>query len=61
MYLPALVFLFGGLTRDRRLVWLSCWIFYIANWVGQDYFSPQAFAYLQYLLLLGIVLRWLRP
>jgi hypothetical protein len=61
MYLPALAFLFGGLTRDRRLVWLSCWIFYIADWVGQDYFSPQGFAFLLYLLLIGVVLRWLRP
>ncbi|HLI58647.1 MAG TPA: phosphotransferase [Solirubrobacteraceae bacterium] len=61
MYLPALVFLFGGLTRDRRVVWLGCWVFYVANWVGQDYFSPQGFALLLYLLLTGVVVRWLRP
>jgi hypothetical protein len=61
MYLPALAFLFGGLTRDRRLVWLSCLLFYVADWVGQDYFSPQAFAFLLYLLLIGVAVRWLRP
>jgi O-antigen/teichoic acid export membrane protein len=61
LYLGALLFLFSGLTRDRRVVWLACWLFFIANWVGQDYFSPQAFAFLLYLLLLGVVVRWLSP
>jgi O-antigen/teichoic acid export membrane protein len=57
--LGALVFLFSGLTRDRRVVWLGSWLFFIANWVGQDYFSPQAFAFLLYLVVLGVVVRWL--
>jgi hypothetical protein len=61
LFLGALLFLFSGLTRDRRVVWLGCWLFFIANWVGQDYFSPQAFAFLLYLLLLGVVVRWLGP
>ncbi len=54
------MFLFGAVTRDRRAVWLACWVFYIADWVGQDYFFRQGFAYLLYMVLLGIVLRWLR-
>jgi O-antigen/teichoic acid export membrane protein len=61
MFLGALLFLFSGLTRNRRVVWLSCWLFFVANWVGQDYFSPQAFAFWLYLLLLGVIVRWLRP
>jgi hypothetical protein len=45
-------------TPDRRLVWLGVWFFYLANWVGQDYFSPQAFGYLLALVILGILLTW---
>ncbi|MDX6664871.1 MAG: hypothetical protein QOG68_1077, partial [Solirubrobacteraceae bacterium] len=55
----AVLFLFSALTRDRRVVWLGTWLFFVANWVGQDYFSPQAFAFLLYLVLLGVVARWL--
>lgn len=58
--LGALLFLLSGLTRDRRVVWVGCWLFFVASWVGQDYFSPQAFAFFLYLVLLGVVTRWLR-
>jgi len=39
--------------------WLSVWLFLGVNWVEQDYFSPQALAFLMYLGALVIVLRWL--
>lgn len=61
LYLGAVIFLFSGLTSDRRVLWLGSWLFFITNWVGQDYFSPQGFAFLLYLLLLGVVVRWLGP
>ncbi len=58
----ALAFVLGGLTRDRRVVWGASWLMLVVNWVGQDYFSPQAFALFLYLVLLGVVVRWLdRP
>ena len=52
----ALWFLFGALTDDRRVRFTACWFFLIANWVGQDYFAPQAFVYFLYLMSIGIVL-----
>ena len=58
--LAALVFLFSGMTRDRRIVWLATWLFFVTSWVGQDYYSPQAFAFTLYLVLLGLVVRGLR-
>ena len=58
--LLALRFLFRALTGSRRLVWLSLWIFFVTNWVGQDYFSPQAMAYLLYLVVIGLALRGFR-
>ncbi len=58
LYLGPLVIIFDSATRDRRLVWLGIWIFYLANWIGQDYFSPQGMNFFLYLVLLGILLKW---
>jgi GT2 family glycosyltransferase len=59
--LAPLRLLFSTLARDQRQIWLALLIFYLGNWVGQDYFAPQAFAYLLYLVVLGVCLRWLPP
>jgi hypothetical protein len=56
----ALILITKTLTDDRRIIWLSPWFFYLTNWVGQDYFSPQAFSYFLYLVIIGICLRWFR-
>jgi hypothetical protein len=37
------------------------WLFYAANWINQDYLSPQAFGYLFYLTILGLLLTYFRP
>jgi hypothetical protein len=56
-----LVLIFRTLTRDRRLIWAAVWIFFSCSWVGQDYFSPQAFAFFLYLALVAVVLNRLGP
>jgi hypothetical protein len=61
LYLGPLLLILRTLTIDPRLVWLAVWVFYLGNWVGQDYFSPQAFAYLLYLIVLAILVTWMRP
>lgn len=48
-------------TADRRLVWLGVWLFFLADWVGQDYLSPQALNYFFYLLVLAVLLTWFSP
>lgn len=58
-YLPALYVLFRSLTRDRRVVWLAIWVFYGADWIGQDYFSPQAVGFFIYLAMVAVIIRWL--
>jgi hypothetical protein len=58
--LGGLLLIIKSLTRDQRLLWLSVWFFFLANWVGQDYFSPQALSYFLYLVVLGICLAWFR-
>jgi hypothetical protein len=61
LYLVPVLIIFSALTSDRRLVWLGVWLFFIGNWVGQDYLSPQGFNYLLYLTFLAILLRWFSP
>jgi len=48
-------------STDARTAWLALWLFFPANWVGQDYFGPQAMNYLFYLVLLMVLLRWFHP
>ena len=57
--LVLLRYVFGALSRDLRLVWTAVFVFFSANWVAQDYFSPQAFAFMLSLGLCGVILRWL--
>jgi hypothetical protein len=60
LWLLALGALISQLTSDRRHLWLTVWIFASVNWIDQDYFSPQAFAFLLYLVILALILRLLR-
>jgi hypothetical protein len=55
LYLPGLLLILRAASSDERVVWLGAWIFFAANWIGQDYYSPQAFAYFCYLLIIGVV------
>jgi hypothetical protein len=41
----ALLLVLTTFTSERRLIGFSLWIFFLSNWIGQDYFSPQAFSY----------------
>jgi hypothetical protein len=58
LYLGPLLLLYKTSTVKPRLMWLAVWFFYLANWIGQDYLSPQALAYFCYLTLLAVVIRW---
>jgi hypothetical protein len=58
LYLAPLIVISRAVTSDPRLPWVAAWVFYLTNWVYQDYFSPQALAYFLYLALFAIVLRW---
>ncbi len=60
LYLTAVYMLLAGLTRDRRVIWLGLWLFALANWIGQDYFSPQGLDLFFYLLVIAILLRWFK-
>jgi hypothetical protein len=61
LYGVAVYLIAWNTTSDRRAAWLAVWLFYPANWVGQDYFAPQAVTYLFYLTIVVILLMWFRP
>jgi hypothetical protein len=58
LYLGPLLLLLRRATSDWRLVWLAVWLFYVTNWIHQDYLAPQALSYFLYLLIPGILVGW---
>lgn len=58
LFLGPLVLILRSLTVDRGLVWLTCWLFLVSNWINQDYLAPQALAFFYYLVLVAVLLRW---
>jgi len=58
LYLPPLLALFDIATQERRQAWLAVWLFFLFNWVGQDYFSPQGLNLFLYMVFLMVILRW---
>jgi glycosyltransferase involved in cell wall biosynthesis len=59
LWLGPVILIARAFTSDQRLVWTAAWLFELCNWVGQDYFSPQAFSFFLYLTVIAICLRWL--
>lgn len=60
LYLPAVLIILQAGTTDPRIGWIGVWIFFVGNWIGQDYFSPQGLAYFLYLLIVGLLLTMFR-
>lgn len=56
LLLAPLLLVYRAVTRDRRLIWAAAWIYYSCSWVGQDYFAPQAFAFLLFVTLIALVM-----
>ncbi|WP_349903868.1 hypothetical protein [Parafrigoribacterium humi] len=57
----ALVFgIARALTSNSRMAWTATLAFSLCNWVNQNYYSPQAFAYTLYLSMCLIVMTFLR-
>lgn len=61
LYLAPLYLILRTMRASWRAQWFAAWLFVVADWVGQDYFSPQGFTYLFYLLFVGVLLNWFRP
>src|SRR5712692_8364698 len=60
IYLGPLYMIFTSATTNKRLIWLGLWFFYLTNWIGQDYFSPQGLNFFLYLVIIAILLKWFK-
>ncbi|MFF1403477.1 lipopolysaccharide biosynthesis protein [Streptomyces sp. NPDC058294] len=60
-FLAPVFLLTRAMRASWRAKWTGVWIFALSGWVGQDYFSPQGFTYLLYLVFVAILLVWFRP
>ncbi len=60
LYFGPLMMLLSTLSTDKRVVWLGVWFFYLTNWIGQDYFAPQALNYFLYLVILAVLVTWFK-
>ncbi|MFD5586154.1 lipopolysaccharide biosynthesis protein [Streptomyces sp. NPDC127063] len=60
LYLAPMFLLVRSMRASWRAKWTGVWIFVLGGWVGQDYFSPQGFTYLLYLMFVAILLVWFR-
>ena len=58
LYLAPLLVIMRTATKDSRVVWIAIWTFYLTDWIGQDYLSPQALAFFLHLVVIAMVLRW---
>jgi hypothetical protein len=56
MYLAPVLVIGANAGVSRRTKWLGVAIFYAADWIYQDYFSPQALDYFFYLVVIASVL-----
>lgn len=49
-----------SITNRRRVYWTAALVFTLADWVNQNYYSPQSFSYSLYLALCLLALTFLR-
>src|SRR5215813_693656 len=59
-YFGPLYMLFTSFTNNKRIVYLAIWFFYLTNWIGQDYFSPQGLNFFLYLVIIAILVKWFK-
>ena len=60
LYAVTLIPLYRRMTNDNRVVYAAIWFFVTGNWVGQEYFSPQGFCFLLFLIVIAICIGPLR-
>lgn len=56
LYLPLIFRVADQFLHSSTKAWVATGIFPLANWVGQDYYSPQSIAFLLYLAFLYILI-----
>jgi hypothetical protein len=57
--LPLLYLIYQALGLSQRQLWIAVLLYSGSNWIGQDYFSPQALGTVLGLGIMAIAVRWL--
>jgi hypothetical protein len=57
--IPLLNLIYKNLSLNTRQRWLALLLYFASNWIGQDYFSPQALGTLLSLGIMAIAIRGL--
>lgn len=55
LYLPLIYRIAKEFTASDTTAWVAAALFPLANWVGQDYYSPQSVAFLLYLAFIYVL------
>ncbi len=58
LYLLPFVLILRQVVATTRARWFAALLFIMVQWIGQDYFSPQGFTYILYLVFVAMLLRW---
>jgi hypothetical protein len=56
--LPLLYLIYDALSLSVRQRWVAILLYFASNWIGQDYFSPQALGTLLSLGIMAMTMRW---
>lgn len=57
LLIPSLYLLGRAITGSARAAWLGVFVYACANWVQQDYFSPQSIATVFFVTILAVLVR----
>lgn len=57
--LPLLYLIYDALALSVKLRWVAMLLYFGANWIGQDYFSPQGLGVVLSLGIMALAMRWL--
>jgi hypothetical protein len=57
--LPLLYIIYDALSLSYKQRWVALMLYVAGNWVGQDYFSPQALGTILSLGIMALAMRWL--
>ena len=58
LYLAPIIVILRTVTRDPVVTWVAIWTFFLTDWVGQEYLSPQGLVFFLHLVVIAVVLRW---
>ena len=61
LFLPPLIAISGSIGVGQRARWLGIALFYAADWIDQDYFSPQALGYMYMIVIVALIITMWAP